>query len=801
MVPPPGVPARFGFSFLGVTVYLDAHLEPGPTYRLSVAAANTSEALQLAGSTVTFWGVPASPAHDHERQCPGAVFGEKTGEEGIGHAFCESSAPQSAFLRMPTSCTPPGQGLQWDAHMDSWVHPGRLDENGFPDTSDPNWVNTSFQSHEQPGFPLPPSEWGATQGTDGCDLVPFTPTISIQPTSHQPDSPSGLDVTLQIPQEALTNPGQIAQADLKKTVVTLPAGMTVNPSRANGLGACSPQQIGLTNNAQPTCPDSSKIGTVEIETPVLPEPLQGSVYLATQNENPFHSLFAVYIVVQANGVIVKLPGRVDLDPVTGQLTTTFENTPQLPFSKLRLVLSSGSRAALLTPASCGEKKITAELTGWNEKRVAIENGYDVSCAPGIGGFAPSFTAGTTDNLAGAYSPMTLAFGRNDGEQLLTGLTETLAPGLLAKLAGVTHCGDAEASTGNCPEASRIGAVTVAAGAGDSPVALHGTVYLTGPYNGGPFGAAVVVPAVVGPFDLGNVVVRASIRIDPRTAQASIVSDPFPRFVGGTGIPTDIRRVEVNLDRPQFALNPTNCDPLQVTGTLTGSQGASASVASRFQAADCGALGFAPRFSASTSAAVSRSDGATLNVTVAYPKGAQANIRSVKVKLPRQLASRLTTLQQACPAATFAANPASCPAGSLVGSATARSPILAAALSGPAYFVSHGGAKFPELVIVLQGESVTIELGGETFIDEKTNITSSAFRSVPDAPISSFRLSLPRGPHSALGSGANLCKVKLAMPTVITAQDGAVIKQSTRIAVSGCAKHKRTHAKAKHGKRK
>jgi hypothetical protein len=357
------------------------------------------------------------------------------------------------------------------------------------------------------------------------------------------------------------------------------------------------------------------------------------------------------------------------------------------------------------------------------------------------------------------------------------------------LKGVTRCPDADANAGTCPEASRIGSVTVGSGAGANPFFLKGSVYLTGPYNGGPFGDAVIVPAVAGPFHLGNVVVRGSISIDPHTAQATVASDPLPQFVGTTGIPTDIRRVDVMLDRPGFSFNPTNCQAESVAGTLTGAQGASASVSSHFQAANCATLPFHPTFKVATEAKHTRGGGAALKVAVTSGPG-QANIHAVKVKLPRQLASRLSTLQQACTERVFAADPAGCPAGSIVGSARAVTPLLAGPLSGPAYFVSHGGARFPELVIVLQGEGVTLQLAGETQIDEHTNITTSTFRTVPDAPVSTFSLSLPRGPHSALGSTADLCKAALAMPTLIVGQNGARIQRATKISVSGCARHRK-----------
>ena len=389
--------------------------------------------------------------------------------------------------------------------------------------------------------------------------------------------------------------------------MTLPAGLELDPSAANGLEACSEAQIGylpgksaevghpqFTPDAA-SCPDASKVGSVEVVSPLLDHTIKGGVYLAAQDANPFKSLLALYIAVHdpVSGVVLKLPGKVTADPATGQLTATFAENPQLPFEDMKLDFFGGERASLMTPPVCGQYAASASFASWAQpaspmspfvKPFSISSG----CAPG---FAPSLTAGTVSNGAGSFSPFTLSFARSDGEQQVKGLTFTMPPGASAKLAGVPECSDADAAAGTCPESTRIGSVTVGSGVGSDPFFLKGSVYLTGPYDNGPFGEAVVVPANAGPFKLGNVVVRGSIRIDPRTAQATVVSDPFPQFVGSTGIPTDVRRVDVTLDRPGFSFNPTNCSELKTTGTLTSVGGASAVLSQRFQAADCSRLAF------------------------------------------------------------------------------------------------------------------------------------------------------------------------------------------------------------------
>jgi uncharacterized repeat protein (TIGR01451 family) len=784
VVPPTDAPARFGFNVQGTLVVLDAHPRGGGDYGLTIASRDVPEALGLTGTTVTFWGVPSDPSHDRERACPGqkAPF--------FAGPTCASGMPPIAFLRNPTSCNAPGEGMTTSLRMDSWAHPGAF-------------VSSSYTSHLPPGYPLPPSEWGAQQGTDGCEHVPFTPTFNGTPAAPaQAGSPAGFSVDLSIPQDE--EPGTIGQSDLRKAVVTLPEGVRVNPSSAQGLGACSEAQIKLHEEGSPSCPDSSRIGSVRVDTPLLSEPLTGSVYLASPNENEFGSLLALYIVVEGSGVLVKLAGHVEADPTTGRLTTTFDNNPQLPFSKLRLELNEGPHAPLTLPASCGTYTSDAALTGWSGKTVDVPSAFTVSAGPGGGpcaplGFSPGFVAGTLNPVAGAFSPFVLRLTRSDSDAEIASLSSlTLPPGQVADIAAVgARCSEAQADAHACPAASHIGTVTVGAGSGPSPFYVPGDIYLMGPYRGAPFGLAVVVHAAAGPFDLGWVVVKGAIQLDPRSAQVTVHTDPFPTIL--QGIPLQVRDIRVNVDRPGFALNPTNCQALRASGSVLGVGGASAAVSSRFQVGECEKLAFKPSFKASTGAKVSRNNGASLRVVVKSGAG-QANIRSVKVKLPKQLASRLDTLQQACREAVFDANPGACPAGSVVGSARAITPILAAPLSGPAYFVSHGGAKFPELVVVLQGEGVTIELGGETFIDEKTSVTSSTFRSVPDAPVSSFELSLPAGPHSALGSRSNLCRSRLQMPTLITGQNGAVVKQSTRIGVTGCAKHAKKST-ATHGRRK
>jgi hypothetical protein len=557
---------------------------------------------------------------------------------------------------------------------------------------------------------------------------------------------------------------------------------------------------------KPTCPNASKVGTVEVDTPVLPEPLKGGAYLATQDENPFGSLIALYLVAEdpVAGVLVKVAGQVSLNPVTGQIVATFDETPQFPVNDFKLNFFGTDRAPLSTPALCGTYTTGASLEPWSgtpavkpSSSFQITSGPDGTPCQDPPPFQPGFQAGTTNIQAGAYTPLTLTMTRPDADQPLGKLSIVLPPGISAGLRGVKLCEEPQAASGDCPAESQIGKVIASAGLGNDPYSVEtGKAYITGPYEGAPFGISVVVSAKAGPYDLGQVIVRGTIEVNPITAALTITTntqaqgDAIPRILDG--IPLQIKHVNFTTTRSAFTFNPTSCNPMGVTGSIASTEGSSSPVSVPFQVTNCAVLGFKPGFKVSTSGKTSRASGASLNVKLTYPKapfGSQANIRSVKVDLPKQLPSRLTTLQKACPAKTFEASPAACPAASIVGHSTAITPLIPVPLAGPAYFVSYGGAKFPELVVVLQGYGVTLDLHGETFIS-KTGITSSTFHTIPDAPVGNFELTLPEGKYSALAANGNLCKSTLKMPTAFTAQNGTVIKQSTPIGVSGCSKAKK-----------
>jgi len=803
-----GEPARFGFSIsiAGVYVVLDTSVRSGPgeDYGVTISSSNITQTAGLEGVQLDFWGVPGDPVHDSVRgmQC---ILNKFHAANGIRPCLPSETGQHPSFLTMPTSCTGP---LQSSLETDSWTERDKF-------------------------LHVPTSE--PLQAMDGCNRLPFSPSMSAEATTDRASAPSGLDFNLDFKDEGLTSTNGLAQSQLKDTSVLLPEGLTINPSAGVGLGGCTPADYAretVNSQAGEGCPNDSKLGTVEIETPLLAQKIHGAIYIAQPYENPFKSLVALYVVAKnpETGILIKLVGKVTPNPVTGQLTTTFENTPQLAFNHFNFHFREGQQAPLISPPVCGTYNTTAVLTPWSEPTApltetstfSVTKGYDGGACPsgGVPPFKPGITSGLINNNAGAYSSFYLHLTRTDAEQEISGFSTNLPSGLTGNLSGIPFCPEAdieaarhktgaqEEASPSCPAASQVGHTLVGTGVGAVLAYVPGKLYLGGPFHGAPFSLVSVTSATVGPFDLGTVVLRFGLNIDPTTARVNVTpasSEPIPTILDG--IVTHVRDIRVYVDRHDFTLNPTSCNPLSIASTLNSDRGASSTVTSPFQASNCQALAFKPGFKASTNGKTSRAKGASLTVKLTYPnapQGTQANIAKVKVDLPKQLPSRLTTLQKACTAAQFEANPAGCPADSIVGHAKAVTPLIPEPLTGPAYFVSHGGAKFPELIIVLQGYGVTIDLHGETFINP-AGITSSTFRAVPDQPVGSFELTLPQGTDSALAANGNLCKAKLTMPTIFVAQNGKEMHQTTKITATGCPKAKKAKHKgkkaAKRGKKK
>jgi hypothetical protein len=806
VTPGPGEPARFGFQIESVPVFLDTSVRTGGDYGVTVNVENTNQLSDLISSRVTFWGVPGAPSHDAERG-----WGCIDLEFSASDLPCSKlELPEQPLLTLPTSCTGP---LETSVEGNSW-----------PTTGNPA------------GLTLPTTKPLFMENLDGCNRLGFEPEIKVAPDVESSSSPSGLTVDVHVPQEGQLNPAGLADSNINDIAVTLPEGVSINPAGADGLEACSEPEIGYLPGesappgelhftsglpapkgapAEPFCPDASKIGTVKIKTPLLPNPLEGAVYLADQNANPFGSLVASYIVAEdpVSGVLLKLPGEVSLNQQSGQITATFLDNPQDPLEDAELHFFGGERAPLATPAHCGTYTTNATFTPWSgngpvrsQSSFNIKTGPNGSACPGAAlPFSPSLAAGMTNIQAGAFSSFTMTMSREDGQQNLRSIELHMPPGLSGVLTGVPLCGEAQADAGTCPAASLIGETTVSVGLGSDPFTVKGgQVFLTGPYKGAPFGLSIVNPAVAGPFNLGKVIVRAKLEIDPHTAAVTVTSDssgPYAIPPSIDGIPLEIKHVNVTVNRGggqgDFTFNPTNCGPLAITGRLQSIEGGAQSLAVPFQATNCAVLKFAPKFAVSTKGKTSKANGASLSVKLTYPEtpqGTEANIKAVKVDLPKQLPSRLTTLQKACTAAQFEANPAGCPAASIIGHAKAVTPLIPVPLEGPAYFVSHGGEAFPSLIVVLQGYGVTVDLVGTTFIS-KAGITSSTFKTVPDVPVGTFELTLPQGKFSALAANlpakakGSFCGQALAMPTAFVAQNGVEIHESTKISVTGCAKTK------------
>ena len=831
LAPEPGDVEKIGFTAVAFDVQGDVTIAPvkvGPgeyIYRAQVRFQNIKDTgTQIDSVSATIWGVPTETIHDAWRWNPKS--GGTSGEFGVS-----SDNARVPYLSNPTSCS--GAPLAVSFSSRSWEEPESV-----------------IQAEPQPVFgPL-----------FGCDRLALPSTFTAEATTTQAYSPTGLNIENGV-RQTYENPEGLASSNVERAVVTLPEGMTVNPSAGAGLGSCTLAEFeeeALEVPAGGGCPSDSKLGTVKVQSPGIKEEGAGSVFVAQPYENlpafgepPVHpggSLLALYVIVKFpdRGVVVKLAGKVEPNLETGRLITRFEGLPQLPYSLFTFSFRQGETSPLVTPPACGSYTVRAELTPWSNPSLSssvlsppfeITQGADGSACPsgGVPPFSPQVTAGTEDNAAGSYSPLDIQIVRDDGEQEITGFSSQLPPGLVADLTGVPFCPEADIAlareeTGaqeeaepSCPAASQIGELTGGAGVGQVLAYTHGKVYMAGPFEGAPFSIAGIVAAKVGPFDLGTVVVHLPLQINPVTAAVSVpagAADQIPHIIDGIVI--HVRDIQVAINRPDFTLNPTNCSPMAFTANVIGS-GASfndpasdttTTVQDPFQAANCASLAFKPTFKASTSGKTNKLEGASLTVKLTYPsapQGTQANIAKVKVELPKRLPSRLSTLQKACIETTFNTNPALCPAGSIVGTATAITPIIPVPLTGPAYFVSHGGAKFPELTIVLQGYGVTLDLHGETFIS-KQGITTSTFTSIPDAPVGSFELTLPKGPHSALAANGNLCNnTKLTMPTTFTAQNNATIHQATNITITGCPHkthkhhttkhktHKHTHKKRNHKK--
>lgn len=626
-------------------------------------------------------------------------------------------------------------------------------------------------------------------GLSGCNLVPFEPAFALTPETKKYDEPDGFTTELMFPH----NPTGLDNSQLQSATVVLPEGMTLNPAAAQGLETCTPAQARI-HSATPgvACPAKSEIGTVTLEVPDLPPgSLTGHLYLGGPESGPITGPpYSMYLDAESAryGISVRLRAEIIPNEATGRVTTVFPENPEQPFSNAIFKFKPGALAPIANPLVCGPAKTETHLIPYSGTPSQSPFSTFTVDSNNAGGICPSplpfsLSQSTEDHPTGGAenTSFTLNLARGDGNQYVSRVSTTLPEGLVGKIPAVPLCTEPPASLGTCSSTSQIGTATVTIGSGPTPAHFSGPVYFTGPFGGAPYGMTVVVPATVGPFSLGNVVTRAKVEINPFTARVT-VSSQLPTIV--KGVPLRLRTLTIAINRQGFLINPTNCGTLATDTALVSTFGSVASLATPFQATNCSALAFKPKFTASTSAKTSRHNGASLFVKIGYPTGLQANIKSVVVTVPKQLPSRNSTLKKACLEAVFNSNPFACPSDSRIGGATATSPVVPNKMTGPIFFVSHGGAAFPDLDMVLTGNGITIILVGNTNIIK--GITTTTFAAVPDVPVTSFEMKLPVGPNSALaGNGKTFCAKQLVMPTTITAENGKVIKQNTKIAVSNC----------------
>jgi hypothetical protein len=798
--PPPGVAVKIGYMVFNTPITLEVRVNQHRPYNVVTGLINIPQTSPINKGFLELWGVPASPVHDAYRGKCLSYTPDYSEEEFGSNGICATNAPEVPLFTLPTSCVGP---VTTSYALDSWPKPGALLPDGEPNLSDPNWVTGSVESVDDSLPPVP-------QGMTGCDKLNFTPTIQAEPTTKAAQSPSGLDFSLDVNDEGLTNPTGLAQSTIKKAEVQLPEGFTTNPAVAEGLNTCTEADLAReTLNSEPGagCPNASKLGTVEIETPLLDDPVNGSLFIAKPYENEVGSLIALYMVVKNPklGIMLKQPLKVVNDPVTGQITTIGEDLPQLPYSHFRLHFREGTRSPLASPPGCGSYDAKAVLTPWNGAApITSTDTFELISGPGGGAcpsgstppFHPGLEAGTINNAAGQFSPFTVQLSREDGEQEITHFSIKLPPGVLGKLAGIPFCPDAaiaaaKARTGphggqeeldapSCPAASEVGRTLVGAGVGPSLAYAPGKVYLAGPYNGSQLSIAAITAAKVGPFDLGTVVVREALKVNPETAEVFVDatgSDPLPHII--KGIPVHLRDIRVFVDRPDFVLNPTSCERTSTASTVLGSGadfGTEAddqpvTITSPFQAAGCRGLGFKPRLTLSLKGGTKRNQNPALKAVV-RPRPGDANIGRAEVTLPHSEFLDNENIKTICTRVQFNAgggNGEQCPKASIYGYASAVTPILDEPLSGPVYLRSSSH-RLPDLVAALNSGRINVALVGR--IDSaKGGRIRNTFDAVPDAPVTKFTLNMFGGKKSLLVNSVDLCRSKHRAIAVFTGQNG------------------------------
>ncbi len=754
LTPPPGAPSELGANPYGAPIVFVPQIRQGEgEYGLTLKTADVPQLVDATGLTLRIWGTPWSVLHNAQR---GDCLNEA--EPGFGWAKCSPGNPKQnppvAYLTMPTSCDGP---LQFTATATAWGQPGAVSR------------TVSLPAMQE------------------CETLAFDPHPFGQLSDPRTTSPSGYAFEIAVDDSGVTDPAKRSPSAVRKAVVALPEGVTINPSVGAGLGICEPAQYEAETPTSPPgagCPNESKIGDFRVKTPLFPGIVEGSLFLAAPYRNPFGTLIAVYLVAKTpeRGILVKVAGRIDADPATGSLTAIFDKLPQLPYSSLKMNFREGQRSPLATPRNCGSHSTATDMTAWRDPNLTRHTDSAVAISAGIGGgpcptpptpFVPRASGGMSNSQAGAYTPFYLHLTRTDPEQEITSYSATLPPGLLGKAAGIPFCPEAaiaaaKAKTGtdelehpSCPAASRIGHTNAGYGVGPVLTYAPGGLYLAGPYHGSTFSVVAIDSALVGPFDLGVVVVRSAIRVNPRSAQVSIDSagsDPIPHIING--IPIHLRDVRIYIDRPQTTINPTSCAASALVSTLSGSgerfgdpaDDTTATASAPFQAFNCGALGFSPKLSMRLRGKTKRADNPSLRVEL-KPKPGDANIAFAQVALPSSIFLAQDHIQTICTRGQFARE--ACPAGSLYGHARAFTPLLSEPLEGNVYLRSSDNP-LPDMVIALRGGGfgLSVDLVGR--VDSYKGGLRGTFTDLPDAPVSRFVLALKGGKHGLLVNAANLC---------------------------------------------
>jgi hypothetical protein len=687
-------------------------------------------------SKLTFWGVPGDPVHNLQRDqaCATPLEPVALPPACVGGNLPHTN-PELPFLNNPTHCT----GTSQTTRLSLWSQPA-----GPPTAPATTTVTTSTPTID------------GKRGAQHCEVVPFAPGIDVTPDTLQPDAPVGPLVRLTTPQAGLEDKDILVTSHVKDVSVTLPPGMTLNPSAANGLQACTDAQLAADTGTVggDECPEASKVGTVDVKSPLLPDSVNGFAFVGQPLTGDKYRLF---VTLEGRGVSVRLKGSVKPNPTTGQLTTTFENNPEQPFDTFDVDFENGSRAPLATPLECGAKTVTSVMAPWSGTPAATpSDGFTIAGAGCPAGFQPTFGARTASSAAGAFSPFTATIARPDRNRILSRVTVSTPPGLGGMISRAQQCSAARAATGACPAASRIGTATTRSGAGSEPFRLAGPVYLTEGYKGAPFGMVVAIRAIAGPYDLGTVVVRQSIFVHPDDAHITVISDPLPTIL--EGVPIRLRDVEVALDKPGFVYNPTSCGTKPVVATLYPLQGTAINRGATIRSENCQRLSFGPRMTMQLTGVrqmgFGKHPGLQVRVTQA---GRQANIGRARVVLPLSLALDPDNARAIC---SFEGGlDARCPGASRIGTATAISPALNRKLTGPVYFVQgiridpRTGARIrtlPSLLAKLNGE-VRVNLRGTT--DVLNSRLVSTFDKVPDAPVSRFDMKLKGGKGGILAVSA------------------------------------------------